>query len=466
MNIVEAVDDSNLFMPFLGDDTTSWYNWLYALRVLYGLNVPKQGEAVVELATGRALNTMPEDGFRTALFLVGRRSGKSRIAALVGAYEAALAKNEYKLAKGERGVVAVCAPTVKQARVVKDYLRAIFEARMLAGEIVSETQNGFDLVCGNRIEILAGDWRTVRGYTLLAAIVDEAAFFGYEADARAKNDSELMRALKPSLATVNGRLICISSPYARRGWCYKQYKRNFGNPVGKVLLWNCTSRTMNPLLPQAVVDDAIAEDRAAALSEFMGEFRDDVDDYLPRTVIEKMVIKDRVYLPCRRANDHLAFVDLSGGREDEAAIAIGHREGRKAVVDFVCTYPPPFNPYTVICSMVNELRQYGIQRVTGDNYAAEFVAQAFKGNGIRYIRCNLNKSTLYAELLPRLCAGDVELPDKPALVDQFVNLERRTRSGGRDLIDHRHGCRDDMANAVAGLCQLVFKPILTVGALR
>jgi hypothetical protein len=33
---------------------------------------------------------------------------------------------------------------------------------------------------------------------------------------------------------------------------------------------------------------------------------------------------------------------------------------------------------------------------------------------------------------------------------QFVGLERTTKSGGRDRIDHPHGCHDDVANAAAG----------------
>jgi hypothetical protein len=39
---------------------------------------------------------------------------------------------------------------------------------------------------------------------------------------------------------------------------------------------------MNPTLPQRVVDQAMADDMAAAKSEYMGEFRDDVGLFLPR----------------------------------------------------------------------------------------------------------------------------------------------------------------------------------------
>ena len=51
------------------------------------------------------------------------------------------------------------------------------------------------------------------------------------------------------------------------------------------------------------------------------------------------------------------------------------------------------------------------------------------------------------------------------LIDQLANLERRTRSGGKDVIDHPHGCHDDVANVVAGVCQEIFKRRVVAGGL-
>src|SRR5687767_7370927 len=132
MNIIEAIKDPNLFRPFLGDDLTSWRPWMAALRVLYGLPVPEARHRLVSECTAREPDELPETGFDTGLFLTGRRSGKSRIAAVIGAYEAVLAGHERKLARGERGIVAICSPTREQSQIVKDYLRGVFEAPMLA----------------------------------------------------------------------------------------------------------------------------------------------------------------------------------------------------------------------------------------------------------------------------------------------------------------------------------------------
>jgi phage terminase large subunit-like protein len=219
MNILDAIRDENLFKPYLGDDLDTWSPWLTALGVLYGIGRPrtKLAQGLIHQCTGREAGKLPKEGFSTALFLTGRRSGKSRIAATIGAFEAVLAGHENKLDKGERGVVLVASPTRSQSRVVKDYLRSIFETPLLANEVENETQSGFELKSGIRIEILAGDWRTVRGFSLVCAVVDEICFFGHDAESKVKSDSELVRAIKPGLASIGGKLIGISSPYAKLG---------------------------------------------------------------------------------------------------------------------------------------------------------------------------------------------------------------------------------------------------------
>ncbi len=451
MNIVQAIKDENLIQPFLGDDLSSWRPWVSALRVMYGLPLSRSDRIRARKCTGRDPAGMPAEGFDTALFLTGRRSGKSRIASVIGAYEAILAGHEDRLSKGEQGVVAVCAPTKHQAQIVKSYLRAVFDCGFLRHEVSSDTSDGFSLNNGNRITILAGDWRTIRGFTLIAAIIDEACFFGYDAESKVRSDTELVRAIKPALATVGGKLICISSPYAKQGYCFQQTKKQHGNDKGKNLVWWAPSQTMNPTLPQKAIDDALAEDYAAARSEYFAEFRDDVAAYISREVVERLVVSGRTRLLPRPDTRYFAFADMSGGRGDASVLAIAHREDGKIVLDSIVEFKPPFNPIDVIETFCDELRRYRCGRVMGDNYAAEFVCRTFNGFGVRYIKCEKPKSVLYAELLPHLCADGLSLLDHPPILDQIAGLERRTRSGGRDIIDHRPGAHDDVANAVAGV---------------
>jgi hypothetical protein len=306
----------------------------------------------------------------------------------------------------------------------------------------------------------------VRGYTLLAAIVEEAAFFGLDEESKVRSDTELIRAITPGLATTGGRLIAITSPYARKGWTYAQWQKHYGRDAARVLVWRAPSRRMNPTLPRSVVDEALAEDVQAARSEWLAEFRADVAAFVPRAVVEALVAPGRTERPPRPGVRYAAFADLSGGRQDDPALAVAHREGRTVVVDLLRRYRPPFAPAAVVAEMAREVWRYGVRQVTGDNYAAEFAARAFAAAGVRYVRSLKPKAELYRALLPRLCGGEVELPDDAALVGQLAALERRARGGGRDGIDHPPGGHDDLATAVAGAADTAARAVRVGPLLR
>lgn len=114
--------------------------------------------------------------------------------------------------------------------------------------------------------------------------------------------------------------------------------------------------------------------------------------------------------------------------------------------------------------MSDVLRKYHVRKVTGDNYAGEWPVEAFQAHGIRYTKAELPASGLYLELLPRICSKEIELLDDEILINQLSNLERRTRSGGKDIIDHPPGGHDDVANAVAGVTEVAVAKRLHAGA--
>jgi hypothetical protein len=211
---------------------------------------------------------------------------------------------------------------------------------------------------------------------------------------------------------------------------------------------------MNTKLSPKVVERAIADDAIAAHVEYCGGtglFREDVAAFIDPATVEALVVKGRDCLPPRPGTQYAAFADVSGGKSDDAALAIAHREGPIVVLDVLERYPAPHNPLEIVSQMAETLRRYGLDEASGDRYAAEWTRMTFREYGIEYNRRLLSewktgaehkhpvakaKSDLYGELLPRLNAGEVELLDHDILVNQLCLLQRRTRSGGRDTIDH------------------------------
>ena len=157
-----------------------------------------------------------------------------------------------------------------------------------------------------------------------------------------------------------------------------------------------------------------------------------------------------------RGVQYHAFVDPSGGRSDSMTLAVGHGEGREyGVIDVIREVRPPFDPASAVAELVGTLLAYNIREVSGDKYGGEWPPAEFRRHGVWYRSAEKAKSDIYRELLPAVNARRVELLDVPKLVAQLVGLERRVGRGGRDSIDHAPGAHDDVANAVAGVCEVV-----------
>jgi hypothetical protein len=104
------------------------------------------------------------------------------------------------------------------------------------------------------------------------------------------------------------------------------------------------------------------------------------------------------------------------------------------------------------------LKSYGLAHVTGDNYAGEWVVQAFHANGIRYERATKSKSEIYLEAQPHWNRGLISVPNASRLLRELRLLERRTHRSGRDTIDHGTNGTDDFANALCGCAWLAMQP--------
>jgi hypothetical protein len=455
--ILDACASPALFRQWFRDVAT-WRAWFAFLRGLFGLPMDDEDRQIFERCTGHA--EPPAGGSREAWLIVGRRGGKSLVLALIAVFLACFIGWRPYLSPGERGTVMVIAADRRQARVIFRYalafLRVIPAPSGHPKMIERETAEAVDLANGITIEILAASFRAVRGYTLVAALCDELAF--WRSDESANPDSEIIAAIRPAMATIPGAmLLCASSPYARRGVLWEAFRTHFGKP-GPVLAWKADTRTMNPTVPQSVIDEAYERDPASAAAEYGAEFRRDIETFIAREVIEAAVVPDRHELPPVPGVRYVAFTDPSGGSADSMTLAIAHhdKDGRR-VLDAVRERRPPFSPDGVVQEFTDLLKLYRIAKVTGDRYAGEWPRERFRVHGVRYELSDQPKSDLYRDLLPRLNSGTVELLDLPRITAQFIGLERRTARSGKDSIDHAPGGHDDLANAVSGALLLASK---------
>jgi hypothetical protein len=280
--------------------------------------------------------------------VIGRRGGKSRAIATLLVYLATTADYSVQLVSGESGVVLCLARTQEQAQVVLRYVAGIIDnAPILAKMVIRRAADSLTL--SNRgatieIAVRAASYRSIRGMTCVAAVADEIAFWQAD-DGSANPDTEILRAIRPSLLTTRGPLIAISSPYARKGELWTTFKRDYGAQGDpRILVARAASREMNPTLPQADIDREMARDLASGLAEYGAEFRTDISAFVSQEVIDGCIAHGVFELPPAAGISYLGFVDPSGGASDAMALAIAHCRGDMVILDAAREIQPPFNP--------------------------------------------------------------------------------------------------------------------------
>ena len=425
----EALESRAYFGCLLGGET--WRAWRVLLIAIAGEELTASERAIFRTLTDRERE--PVEQVEEFWGVIGRRGGKTRAMAVLAAFVAACVDHRHVLAPGERGVLPILAVSTAQAATAFNFISGVFAtAQNLKGLIESRTVDTLRLASGVDIEVRPASFRTIRGVTAVAAICDEIAF--WRSEDSANPDKEILKALRPSLATTGGLLACISSPHAKRGELYGTFKRHFGQDGHRaILVANAPSRTMNPSLSRRVVDRAYDEDPDSAAAEYGARFRSDVEQFVSREAIEACVAADvKVRSPLSGVR-YSGFCDPSGGTSDAMAMAVAHQDGNVVVLDCLVEHKPPFSPDVTCREFAGTFQSYGISKISGDRYAGEWPRDAFARYSMDYQPCSKTKSEMYAALLPLINSGRADLLDDKALIGQLINLERRVGWGGREF---------------------------------
>lgn len=461
VSIIDAMNEPTLFGRWFSGD--SWQSWRAFLKALFAVAMTETDRAIFGKCTGRSL--APSEALREGWLVVGRRGGKSLIAAFIGVFLACFRDYTGCFAPGERGTVMIIAADRRQARTVMRYVTAFLETSMLARMVCNRTQETIDLTNRISIEIHTCSFRAVRGYTIVAAVCDEIAF--WKSEDSANPDVEVIAALRPALATIPGSLLlCISSPYARRGALWQAYTKHYGKDGDSILVWQADTLSMNPSIDPSIIEQAFVEDESGASAEYGAQFRRDIETFVSREAVEACVIPGRFELPPVSDVRYLAFLDPSGGSSDSFTFAIAHREKDRAILDLVREVKPPFSPESVCKEFADDMKRYHVSSAHSDRYAGEWPREQFSKHGVSVIPSERTKPEIYLELLPALNSGKVELVENPRLISQLLQLERKTARGGKDSVDHPPGGHDDLINSAAGALLLALQQGRGLGLLE
>ncbi len=449
-NIIDFITDTNLLGLSLSDAQET------LLRTVYGLPLSKTHLELYRQCTGR--ENAPKNAFSEVTVVAGARAGKdSRIAAPIVSYEALFGGHEKHLQRGERAIIPLVAQDQRATKIAFGYIRDYLTGSPLLASMVQEVL-ALEIALTNRLTIscFPSTLRSLRGWSIPVGVLDELAFFRMEG--AADSDAEIQASIRRGMLSFpNPRLIKISTPYMKSGVLFEDFKIAFGQDDPDRLVWRASSTLMNPSLKEARLDRERRLDPQRFEREYMAEFAEDLDAFLPSAWIEDAVMPGRHELPPQKGVHYKAAVDPSGGGADAFTLAVCHTEGNgsdtRVIQDVMRGWRRSPGKQLDLEGMVKEiasiLEPYHVSFVTGDRYAAGWVRERFRAEGVYYRDTDMTKAEAYLESQPLFAQGRVDLLDQAQLIRELKLLESRPRAGGRTLVDHPRGGHDDYANAVA-----------------
>jgi hypothetical protein len=112
-------------------------------------------------------------------------------------------------------LVLLLSPTLRQSgELFRDKILTFYNRLGRPVRVTQESSLQMTLANGSRIISLPGDEETIRGYSgVRLLIVDEAS----------RVLDPLYFAIRPMLAVSRGRMICLSTPWGRRGWFFETW---------------------------------------------------------------------------------------------------------------------------------------------------------------------------------------------------------------------------------------------------
>lgn len=266
-------------------------------------------------------NLKSQDHMRRTLVLpIGRRSGKSFVSSIIGAFESykLLRKgdpqNYYGMAEGAEITLSTVAPTKDQSQILYNAIRNYFVTCAFFDPYLShdtqtymkfQTPHDLDTTGSARedgrasyqIRFFSSSSSGIRGFANIVVILDEVAFFKSKGGSSAQ---KVYDAVTPSVATFNpadpnnpgemlsqnseGRIIMISSPFAKEGLFFNQYQQSKrgGDDSEDLLMIQAPTWEVNPTVPVNFLRNFQASNPRVFDTEFGAQFTDRASGWIER----------------------------------------------------------------------------------------------------------------------------------------------------------------------------------------
>lgn len=181
----------------------------------------------------------------------------------------------------------VLAPSERQSALLVSKARGFC---MKAGEKTrKDGQNGASIVLANGSAIvgLPGKEQYLRGYSAVSMlIVDEAA----------RVDDELYRSMRPMLATTNGAVWLLSTPYGAQGFFHRAWTTGDGEEWFRI---KAPATECPRIQPEFLAQERRMQGERVFRREYLCEFSEGEDSVFTAELLQSVMAKDDGWVPGR-----------------------------------------------------------------------------------------------------------------------------------------------------------------------
>jgi hypothetical protein len=408
-----------------------------------------------------------QPGKSHAVWALGRRSGKTLMAAIACIYMCFVLEEQYrrKVRKGERWYVVTVANSQDQARIALNNIRQLIIESPFAQEIVRETADIIEISNHCVFKAIPTSGRAARGLACAGAVFDELAF-ATEGDANSGGRG-IYDALSPSIAQFggHGRILELSSPWLTDGIFYQHFKEAASGRFPFMQAINLPTWEMNPRISQEFLDTERQRDPEKFKVEYGAQFASNLSALVASDVVDACIDDRRAALPPRAQFQGAYVLALDPARggvgRDDYTACIVHFENGTLVVDKFHSFAADFeingrmevNINAVEDWIKEQHRLYVFDTIVMDQFNSAGTIQTLAGDlPITELTWTVSsKMKAFSKMRELFNAGQINLYRHEKAIMQIKNLTVTYKPSGQWTVTGGKATGiDDLAFAMAG----------------
>jgi hypothetical protein len=415
-----------------------------------------------------------EQGPRLHVWALGRRSGKTTLAALVALWDCLLRPDlQARVRPGERRHAVAVATNLRQARLFVQAARSVVERSPLLRPMIEQaTEDELLFSNGTALSAFPCSSRGARGWPISTLLMDEAAHFVSETEGPQVAE-RVFSSLAPSTAQFgdDARIILASTPYGQDGLFATLYQQAAAGELADGRAQRFPTADVNPTIGRDFLDRERARDPDGYRSEYEALFVGGGAAFLDPDRIADAVA-DRGELLPEQATAWVAGLDPAFSSDPFGLALVGREtidpcrvglDVPRLVLGLARSWKPSRRKVrsfeerrgvedAVLAEVAEVCRRYGARVVT-DQYAAPAIVDALRRRGLHVESVSMTATTkteAFGELRARLYGGSLELYDHADLLAELRRLRTRYRAGSASVVNPRvGGSHGDLAQGLA-----------------